>query len=92
MTEERLAEIRKRLKDTPGGMHSACGEYECDCHRDMPALLDEIDRLRAALRPFADIYAKGSHDPSDPEHCLSLLNQSWVAAELLRVTDGTHAQ
>jgi kynureninase len=41
--------IKARLEESKnsGAMHSACGEYECDCHRDMPALLSERERLIA---------------------------------------------
>jgi hypothetical protein len=28
-------------------MHSACGEYNCDCHYNLPDLLDDIDELSA---------------------------------------------
>ena len=45
-TEERAA-IRARLTQGTfdGGMQSICGEYNCDCHYEMPALLDHIDAL-----------------------------------------------
>lgn len=30
-----------------GGMDSACGEYNCPCHYDLPKCADKIDSLRA---------------------------------------------
>lgn len=51
MDAARLAEIRARLEAAKiqDGMRSGCGEYECDCHRDMPAILAHVERLEAVL-------------------------------------------
>ena len=48
-----VEKIRERLKTCDLNsvyMNSACGEYNCDCHRDMPAVLDLIQKKDAALR------------------------------------------
>lgn len=46
MTPEQRAAARERIANANEDyMQSACGEYHCDCHRDLPAALDEIDQL-----------------------------------------------
>ncbi len=47
--ELRLIRERHRSTDTTHAMRSGCSDYACYCHFDVPKLLDEIDRLKAAL-------------------------------------------
>ena len=47
MDQSKLAEIRKRVaeRDDTNAMNSACGEYNCPCHYDLPELLALIVEL-----------------------------------------------
>lgn len=57
LPETRLAEITARVAAADAAdrhMQSACGEYHCDCHADVPALVAEIRRLRGAAADEAE--------------------------------------
>lgn len=51
MTPERIRNIRERRARLDGHSHlmSTCGEHQCNCHHDLPAALEEIERLRELL-------------------------------------------
>ncbi len=57
--------IRKRLVSKPFGdmtsMQSACGEYECDCHRDMPVVLDELEKIRQEKKDLIRVLNHAIH-------------------------------
>ncbi len=61
---DRLAEIRQRVadRDDSNALNSACGEYNCPCHQDVPFLLAQIDKLSSQL-------------PEGMQHCTILFKQ-----------------
>ena len=54
MTDAEIKQIELRLADADSrddpSMHSACWEYQCDCHRDMPHVLRAAKDARAELQ------------------------------------------
>lgn len=73
LSKEQLAEIERRLADprNQGGMQSACGEYECDCHRELPSVLAHIRTLEAE-RGETDLVPRSRYDAA---------NSDWLEAK-----------
>jgi hypothetical protein len=50
MSRIEVSRIRDRIRAAEGvGYDSACSEYQCECHRQMPAVLEELEYLRGVL-------------------------------------------
>jgi hypothetical protein len=64
MTDQDLDHIRERIVKTSQGSdyayahQSNCDEYQCECHRDMPMMLAEIERLRQELAVEKELHRK----------------------------------
>lgn len=58
LTEAEVAAIENRLSDcdTDATMQSACGEYNCECHYQIPALIRDWRAMQAQLVEAAEIY------------------------------------
>lgn len=49
LDENAISKIEARIakRDDTSALESACGEYNCSCHYDLPALCATVKRLRA---------------------------------------------
>lgn len=92
MSDERIAEIEAHRGNADEAMLSGCTDYACYCHFNLPELIAEIRRLKAAQVVPPDVLAAmeryRSHLSAMERRCLSespyavlLQKTSWVLTE-----------
>lgn len=81
MTDHELTELENEVaqRDDSNAMHSACGEYNCDCHYNLPkviaALRAERLRLRIAVEALSRECAPFSFPDEDRPICHDALRR-----------------
>ena len=67
MTEQELTELENEVaqRDDSNAMQSACGEYNCDCHYNLPKVIAALraERLRVRqLKVLLDATVTAHHE------------------------------